>query len=203
MNALLIALTLSQFPMDVFENAGAFTEVETRDGVTLSKRAVKDSPYFEYRVATTSSYSVAQLCDATYDWGTHEGDSPGVTLFKVVEDGDDVRVVYNQITRPIVAKRDYALTIVRLREGERCRIRFRTANDKAPAKPEGFVRMDKLWGEWLFEPAEKGSKLTYTLYSDPAGSVPAFLVHGGQSGATRESLMTALSKTKKAVEAKR
>jgi len=203
MNALLIALTLSQFPMDVFENAGAFTEVETRDGVTLSKRAVKDSPYFEYRVATTSSYSVAQLCDATYDWGTHEGDSPGVTLFKVVEDGDDVRVVYNQITRPIVAKRDYALTIVRLREGERCRIRFRTANDKAPAKPEGFVRMDKLWGEWLFEPAEKGSQLTYTLYSDPAGSVPAFLVHGGQSGATRESLMTALSKTKKAVEAKR
>lgn len=203
MSSLLLALTLTQFPMDVFENTTVFTQVETRDGVTMSKRPVKDSPYFEYRVATTSPYTVAQLCDATYEWGSHEGDSPGVTLFKVLEDGEDVRVVYNQLTKPIVAKRDYALTIIRLREADRCRIRFRTANDKAPAKPEGFVRMDSLWGEWLFEAAEKGSKVTYTLYSDPAGSVPAFLVHGGQSSATRESLMTSLQKTKKAVEAKR
>lgn len=202
MNALVLLL-LAQFPMDVFDNATAFTQLETKDGVTLSKRAVKDSPFFEYRVATPSPYTVQEMCDSTYQWGSHEGDSPGVTLFKVVQDGEDDRVVYSQLTKPIVAKRDYALRIVRLREGERCRIRFRTANEQAPAQPDGFVRMDKLWGEWIFEAAEKGSKVTYTLYSDPAGSVPAFLVHGGQSGATREALVIALQKAKKFVEAKR
>ena len=38
----------------------------------------------------------------------------------------------------------------RLPDGN-CRIRFRATNDQAPPKPEGFVRMDKMWGEWRLE----------------------------------------------------
>lgn len=204
MTALVLSLALAQFQLDVFENTAAFTEMDTKDGITLSKRPIKDSPFFEYRATSVSSYSVAQLCDATFEWGSHEGDSPGISLFKVLEDGERQRVVYNQLTKPVVARRDYSLTIVQEPlDATHCRIRFRTTNDKAPKAPDGFVRMEKLWGEWSFVASEQGTRISYILYSDPAGSVPAFLVHGGQSSATREALTIALAKTKKWVEAKK
>ena len=129
-------------------------------------------------------------------------DGPAVTLNTVLQDGEDLRVVYSQITQPIVSRRDYALTVQRERLPDgTCRIRFRTTNEAAPPKPEGFVRMDKLWGEWRMAAGPEGkSTLTYTLFSDPSGSVPPFLVHGAQKNATRDALVMAVKKTKRFVE---
>jgi hypothetical protein len=199
---LVLALVLSQFATDVFENETAFEKLDTRAGVTLSKRPVKGSVFFEYRAVAETTLTVEQLCVALFEWGTKGGDGVGVILNKVLTDGDDVRVVYTQISQPIVANRDYALTVKRERPTPTtCRTRFRTTNDAAPKKPEGFVRMEKLWGEWLMEPTEKGTRVTYTLFSDPAGSVPAFLVHGPAQNATRDSIVLGLEKAKKYVEA--
>ncbi len=198
-----VLLVLMQFPLDVFENPDAFTRLEDRDGVVVLERAVKSSVYKEYRAEVATTHSVDALCEASFEWGTRKNDGPAVILNKVLKDGDDVRVVYNQISQPIVARRDYALTVVkqRLPDGS-CRIRFRTTNEEAPPKPEGFVRMDKLWGEWRFEAVQAGgSKVTYTLFSDPAGSVPSFLVHGAQRKATRDAAVMTIEKTKKHLEA--
>lgn len=202
MSALLL-LALTQFRLDVFENPAPFIQVEADNGVTLSRREVKGSPYQEYRVEVATPLPVEALCVAIFEWGTKDGDGPGVVVNKVLQDGDDVRVIYNQIAQPVVSKRDFCLTVARERlpAGD-CRIRFRTTNEAAPPKPEGFVRMDKLWGEWhaVAEPSG-GSKLTYTLFSDPGGSIPSFLVHGSQKKSTRDAALQALSKTKHYVEA--
>ena len=198
-----ILLALMQFPTDVFDNTVAFTKLEDRDGVVVSERVVKNSVYKEYRAEITTTHPIDALCEASWEWGTRKNDGPAVILNKVLQDGDDVRVVYNQISQPIVAKRDYALTVKkeRLPDGS-CRVRFRTTNELAPPKPDGFVRMDKLWGEWRFEAVPAGgTKLTYTLFSDPAGSVPSFLVHGPQRKATRDAAVMSLEKTKKYLEA--
>ena len=130
---------------------------------------------------------------------------PGVVYSKTLAStGDDERVLYAQLSFPIVSKRDYTLAVKRewLPEG-RCRIRFRTTTEGAPPTPSGFVRMDKLWGEWdlVTDPAG-GSWLTHTLFSDPAGSVPSFLVHGDQKASTRDSVTRALEKTRVYVEKK-
>ena len=45
-----------------------------------------------------------------------------------------------------------------------------------------------------------GSKLTYTLFSDPGGSIPSILVHGSQKKAARDAALQALSKTKHYLE---
>ncbi|MDP2270360.1 MAG: START domain-containing protein [Archangium sp.] len=198
-----ILLALMQFPLDVFENPGAFTRLEDRDGVVMSERALKNSVYKEYRAQIATTHPIDALCEASWEWGTRKADGPALILNKLLQDGDDVRVVYNQISQPIVAKRDYVLTVMkeRLPDGS-CRVRFRTTNELAPPKPDGFVRMDKLWGEWLFEAVPAGgAKLTYTLFSDPAGSVPSFLVHGAQRKATRDAAVMSLEKTKKYLEA--
>jgi hypothetical protein len=199
--ALLLA-ALAQFSTDVFENPAPFKQVEARGGYTLSQREVKGSPYLENRVEITTRHSTAELCEAIFEWGTREGGGPGVTSHRVLVDGDTRRVVYTQVSQPVVSNRDFALTVAReqLDEG-RCRIRFRTTNDQAPPKPDGFVRMEKLWGEWLAEPLEKGgAKLTHTMFSDPGGAVPPFLVHGVQRSSTRDSALRAVEKTKAAVE---
>jgi len=202
---LVVLLVLSQFATDVFDNPTPFEEVETKDGVKVSRREVKGSPYSENRIELATPYTPKDLCDAVYEWGTHKNDGPAVMLHKVVSDGENVRVVYNQITQPVVSNRDYSLTIVRsyLDDGK-CRIRFRATNEHAPPKPDGFVRMNKVWGEWIFEPlSDGGGKVTYTLFSDPAGAVPPFLVHGAARGAAREAALLGVQKAKQALEARK
>ncbi len=198
MTTALLLLALAQFPLDVFENDAPFKEIDTRDGWVMSKRAVKDSPFAEYRIVMHSPDSVADLCEAIYDWGTRHNDAPTVTLNTMLDDGENLRTMYTQISQPVVASRDYALTSKRekLSEGV-CRIRFFVTNDVAPPRPRGFVRLDHLWGEWQLEAIpDGGSTVTYTLYSDPGGSVPPFLVHGRQQKLTREAGLMGLQKTK-------
>lgn len=198
MTGLVMLLALQQFPTEVFENTAAFQQIEAKDGWVMSKRAVKDSPYSEYRMVMSTTDSVPDLCEAIYEWGTHKNDGPAVTLNKMIVDGENLRTMYTQISQPVVANRDYALTSKREKLSDTvCRIRFFVTNDKAPARPEGFVRLDHVWGEWRFEAVpEGGSKVTYTLYSDPGGSVPAFLVHGSQQKSTRDAGLMGLQKTK-------
>lgn len=198
----LVLLLLAQ-PAGAFDNPAAFERLEAKDGVTLEGRAIKGSPYWEYRVVTETPYPVPALCEHIYEWGTKGSDHPGVKLHKVLEDGADARVIYDQLEQPVVANRDYAMTVVRERQPEgECRIRFWVANHAAPARPDGFVRMDKLWGSWRFEPLPEGrSRLTYTLFADPAGSIPPFLVHGPQKSAAKDSVRAGLAKVKAAVEA--
>lgn len=194
----LVALwVVAGVPAEVFERSGAFTTIETKPNETVSGRAVPGSVFREYRVQTTTPYGVVPLCELIFEWGSRAGDGPGIIHHAMLIDGADERVVYQQISQPIVAKRDFAFTIVRERlPSGACRVRFRSTNEKAPARPEGFVRMDKVWGEWLIEPAAQGSQVTYTLFSDPAGSVPAFLVHGPQQQSTRDAVVHLLARAK-------
>jgi hypothetical protein len=198
----LLLLVLLQFPLDVFENSGSFTKLDESDGVTMSGRQVKSSPYQEYRAEVSSPHPVEAFCVAIYEWGSRDGDGPGVLLHQLLKDSEDRRVIYNQIAQPMISKRDFAMTMVRERLPDgNCRIRFRATNDEAPPKPEGFVRMDKMWGEWKLEAAPTGgSKVTYTLFSDPGGAIPSFLVHGAQKKATRDALLLGLKKTKQHLE---
>jgi len=200
----LVLLVLAQ-PAGVFDNPEAFEVLESKDGLTLQARAIKGSKFSEYRVVTETAFPVEALCEHIYEWGTKGTDHPGVKLHKVLKDTADDRVVYDQLEQPVVANRDYALAVVRARQPDgTCRIRFWTVNELAPPKPDGFVRMEQLWGSWLFEPLDGGrARLTYTLYSDPAGSIPAVLVHGPAKSAAKESVVTGLQKVKAALEAKK
>jgi hypothetical protein len=57
--------------------------------------------------------------------------------------------------------------------------------------------MDRMWGSWRFERLEAGrTRVTYTLFADPAGAIPPFLVHGSQRSAARESIETGIAKAK-------
>jgi hypothetical protein len=188
----------------VFENPDAFKVLEVKAGLTLQARPIKGSKLSEYRVVTDTPYPVEALCEHIYTWGTKSTDHPGTKLHKVLKDTPDDRVVYNQLEQAIVSDRDYALRVVRQRKPDgTCEIRFWTSNNLAPPLPAGFVRMERLWGGWRFEPLPGGkARLTYTLFADPGGSIPSILVHGPQKSAVKETVVTGLQHVKAALAAK-
>ena len=176
----LLMVVMAQLPMPELDAPGEFKEVDRGAWGVLSQRAVAGSSFKESRVQAEVPLGVARLCESVWKMAT-SGVTKGVIRHDLLVDEPNLRVIYQQVSYPVVSKRDYAMTLWRLAapEGGPCRVRFRVTNERAPKLPKGFVRLEKLWGEWLFEPTRGGgAKVTYRMFSDPAGSLPAFVAHG-------------------------
>lgn len=199
MIAFVVLALLSQAPAD--GGQAAFEPVETSNGVAVLARRVEGSPYREYQARLSTPVAVKDLCEGVFDWATLAPESPGLTGHKLLLDGPHRRVIYAHISQPVVSNRDYVLEVQReVVDAAHCRVRFHTTTEAAPPKPDGFVRMTKVWGEWRFDGTASGTDVSYTLFSDPAGSIPAFLVHGAQRGVTRDTIVLAVERVKQAVE---
>lgn len=191
MHPLLLLAVLSAEPSDPFERNTAWAELDTVDKVRLERREIPESHYFEYRATSTTEVTMDALCTHVYEWGSKGRDHQSLKLRKLVRDGEDERVTYDHIDEPIVASRDFAMTVKRIKEPSGvCKIRFFANNAEAPASPRGFVRIERLWGGWTFAPRADGKiDVTYTIFADPAGAIPPFLVHGSQAVRARQTLL--------------
>lgn len=161
---------------------GEWTLVDVADAMKVESRSVPDARVVELRVTATVTASPERLCEEAFGTGKYDPTEPDLKSRKVVEETADTRVTYEQISPPLIANRDYAVRAVRERPAEgTCRVTFTAANDLAPPLPSGWVRIEKLRGEWLFEAEAPGkTRLTYSILSDPAGAVPVFLVEGSR-----------------------
>jgi hypothetical protein len=170
---LLLAFALAAEP-------AAFTRVDERDGILLESRPFPDSPYVELRLSTTTTRTPGSLCDAAFGTGRFDPQEPDLKSRTIVMESADERVTYDQISPPLVANRDYAVRARRERgEDGSCAMRFSIANELAPPAPDGWVRLTKVSGSWTFTPRPDGrTRVTYVIHSDPAGTIPPFLVEG-------------------------
>jgi hypothetical protein len=176
-------------------SAAPWTHVETEKGVRLEKRAVKGSAFSEYRATMTVEVPVTDFCASVFDWGSYAAHDE-VSVRRLLGERDDERIVYDQVQQPVVSDRDYAMTQRRSAADGVCRIRFWATNEHAPPLPKGFVRMEKMWGAWDFEATDAGTIVTYVLFSDPAGSIPSFLVHGAQKKSVLDTMRGALERAR-------
>lgn len=173
---------------------GAPWELEETDGdLKLESRRVKDSSWLEYRVTTTADLPGELLCDTAFEQATKGKGGPNVKLRKLLKDGEDSRVLYDQVDAPMVSVRDYAMTVRRERGDGSCRIRFKITNEEAPALESGVVRMEHMRGGWDFVPRDGKTQVTYFLYADPGGAVPAFIARGSQKRALKDALSKAIA----------
>ncbi|MFZ5444755.1 MAG: START domain-containing protein [Myxococcota bacterium] len=158
-----------------------FSLVEETDGIRIESRPVAGSNIVELRLTTTTSKAPGPLCDAAFGEGKFDPEEPDLKSRKILSESADERVTYDQISPPVVANRDYAVRAKRIRTSDDlCVMTFTAANELAPPRPDGWVRITKLWGEWRFERVEGKTKVTYVVFSDPAGSIPAFMVEGSR-----------------------
>jgi len=90
----------------------------------------------------------------------------------------DVAIVYNRIDSPWpVSDRDVVLrsTGAELESG-RIRFEFRSTTEENVPVVRGVVRMPRLVGSYDLRPVEGGTRVVYTVDSDPGGRLPAWLV---------------------------
>lgn len=182
-----------------FSNAASWKALETGT-VTLESRPVSGTAYFEYRASIAVTGSTTQLCAAVFDWVTTGPKHPDLEISKLVNDAGDRRSVYQRTRNSVVSPRDLVVTSMRRIDDKGvCRIRGHATNELAPPLEAGVVRMDQLWTSWTFEPAADGqTKVSLIMFSNPAGSVPAFIVHGTQRSSTRQTLLAALESARAA-----
>ncbi len=160
---------------------GDYSKVDEIEGVTIETRSVPSSSFVELRFTTTTTKSPNSLCDEAFGTGDFDPDEPNLKSRRILFQSENERVTYDQITPPVVSNRDYAVRATRLREGAKCRMTFEAANDVAPKLVDGWVRVLKLKGSWVFEPIDdQHTKLTYIVFSDPGGAVPAFMAEGSR-----------------------
>ncbi|MEW6430213.1 MAG: hypothetical protein AB1730_01790 [Myxococcota bacterium] len=130
---------------------------------------------------------VDALCTSVFDWGSDVAHDE-VSARTLLAERDGVRIVYDQVQQKVVSDRGSAMTQRRTSADGACHIRFWVTNEHAPPLPKGFVRMERMWGAWDFVPTDGGTAITCVLFSDPAGSIPSFLVHSAQKKAVLETL---------------
>jgi hypothetical protein len=168
----------------------------SRHGLAIEARAVPGSKFTEFRSQMEIAGDLNALCDGVFLWATTSGNSPEVSKRTLLEDRGDVRVVHDELKTPIVSDRTVTFLIKKARPSSSvCTLEAHVDNEKAPRTKEGWVRIDKMDTQWRFEPGASGkTKVTFSIFVDPAGSVPPFLTYGAQRNAAADTLKAALEK---------
>jgi hypothetical protein len=171
----LVALSLSSAAAradDGWKAAG------TKNGVVYEKRTVSGSKFLEFRATMQVAVAPAEALQKIWSLITNE--PPPSNHRRVIRRTDDEIVVYDQIDTPVVSDRDVTLRIYKMTRPEALEVRFESNEALGPPPDPKRVRLAMVRGAWTIETVPGGSRLTYLCYSEPGGSIPAFMVRGPQ-----------------------
>jgi hypothetical protein len=170
-----------------------WTTFDNRDGVTYEKRPVPGSRFNEYRATAAVATSPPETARAVW---TAITDAIPETVKKrtVISRANDEIVVYDQIHTPVVSDRDVTIRIKRVVNGDDIEIRFESANELGPPPASGYVRLPVVRGKWALFAATNGTRVVYECYSEPGGTIPAFLVRGAQQSEVAKDVERVLSR---------
>lgn len=95
------------------------------------------------------------------------------------EEGGRAVHLYTVLDAPVVARRDYTMRLVDesdWRDGKGFLKLSWTPSNRGPPPRDGVVRVLVNEGFWLLEPLDGGkrTRVTYRLFTDPGGSLPAW-----------------------------
>jgi hypothetical protein len=169
----------------------------TCDGLGVEKRDVGGSSFNEFRVTTSSALDLQSVCDAIYAKGLDGRSNVRFKRREVLRQTDTERWVYEQIAVPWVSDRDYVMhtKLEQSPSSGRCEVSFATENDPARPPVHGFVRIPVIRGRWSVAPRADGRlAISYQVFSDPGGGIPAFLASGGQRSAAVDFVKNVLAR---------
>jgi hypothetical protein len=167
-----------------------WVEASKEGGLTIYNRQRAGSEVKELRSVGVIDAPPWVCMNVVSDEGRFKDFMPYTAESKVLVDGKDERVVYQRIDAPFVSDRDYTIRIrdVSSKKADG-RVVYKKvwslANDKGPAPKDGVVRLAVVEGFWQFEELAGGEKTraTYYVFTDPGGSLPAFVINGANKQA--------------------
>lgn len=155
---------------------------KTKRGIEVFRRSVDGSRFYEYRATIESPLPPERIITDMWDNAMVKR-APMVKYRQIIRQLPDEIVLYDQLKTPVIADRDFTLLIRKVVDpvAHRYQMTFDTANHLGPPEDRKHVRITRIRGAWIVEANGKGgSRLTYRSFSEPGGSIPAFLIHGAQ-----------------------
>lgn len=150
----------------------------TNDGIRVSRRPGRTSGFYILRFEARSSVAAGRLAESL--WSSFLEARPPVQRRRLIVNGAGEIVFYDQLKVALVSDRDYTMRIRRLAEAGIERMTFQTVSELGPPPDPSYVRIPVVQGSWELRPDGEGSNITYTVYSEPGGAVPAFMVRSAQ-----------------------
>jgi hypothetical protein len=173
------------------------------DGIKIFTRAKEGSSVREVKAMGEIDAPAERVFKVIGDYDHYTEFMPYLRESRVVAREGKATFVYGYVAPPMVSNRDYTLKIIDDSVGgdsPMFKVSWTPANDRGPPTRGGTVRLAINSGSWTLEPTPDGKTFaTYYLYTDPAGSIPTFLVNK----ANRESLPDVVKAIRKRVKDKR
>ena len=124
---------------------------------------------------------------------------PYLKHLTVLADAPDVKVIYEQITMPVVQDRDYTVTVTATTDptSRQIQVSFVSTPEAGPPVQAAYVRVTAIEGSWTLVPTRGGGSLvTYVVASDPGGALPTWLVNRAQRQAAPAVVKAILDRVK-------
>jgi hypothetical protein len=163
----------------------AWEQVANDDGVEVWARSVPNSPIREVKAVRIIETDAKTVWEVIADIPHYTEFMPYVLEARTVAKNAGQSFDYFRINPPIVNERDYTLrtTVEEHPEQQRFVRRWSIANHQGPPPRSGTVRLQICDGSWTVEGLDsatrptKRARVTYWLYTDPAGSIPSWLAN--------------------------
>jgi hypothetical protein len=152
-----------------------------QNGVNYEQRAVAGSRFLEYRATVQIPLQTDEVLEQIWR-GITENVPSTVKRREVLRHTETEFLVYDRIKVPVVSDRDVTISIRRQVDPSGVvEVRFETANPSGPPVDPKHVRIPVVRGAWTISPlGGNASQLRYRCYSEPGGSVPAWIARRGQ-----------------------
>ena len=124
---------------------------------------------------------------------------PHLQHAEVLRDAGDERIVYEELSLPVLKDRDVVLRARRTTDPATGAIDVTTTaiTDEGPPPTSRFVRVRSSAGHWHAAPASGGgSDVTYTIRTDVGGGVPAWIVNRAQHEAVPDLVRAMLARAR-------
>lgn len=182
MAAVLLSAVTVQEPAHAHAQAQAQTQewkrVCVKRGLELMSRTVKGERFPEFRIRTTTTVPCSRL--AEYLMGNSIELAERDIKRTMVKRSADLVIFTDLIKTPVINDRCATTRMSLDKSGKDGNIEvvFSSSGEWPKGKPTRSCIPVRAHGSWAFREVEGRTELTYTIFADPGGNVPAFLVSG-------------------------
>ena len=159
-----------------------FSPVGNAKGVQVFRHAGKD---IELGAEADIAAPPAVVRRVLLDYAHHPNWVHGLVESRILSSSSAALDVYQRLTLPVLADRDYTLHVTWGTDGDRLWLRFGAIRLGGPAAIQGVIRVRVNDGSWQLSPINggKGTHAVYRFRLDLAGDFPAWM---GKSRAAKD-----------------
>ncbi len=185
-------------------SAGPFVDGGLKDGVHFEEQPLAGTAFPNLRATLDIEAPAALVLEQLFGTGAFNEAAKGISSREILVSEPTRRVYYETAEAPLISTRDYVLEVKKEMD-ERINLyalQFRTI--PWPSRPERSARVRiTIVGSTVVTPLSGvRCRVVQTVYSNPNGSIPAWVAAGAQKGTVVDSLTSIKKKAEAAHLAK-